>query len=157
MGQSGNVGSHTGNYCTFSSQIISGKICTCHRHGQLQDQCALYFASPMFPLNSEPRKIYSAPITPIIPSHDALPPTPSGCSQFVEESYKITHFAHFIVGAGRGLSTALCPVSGSHGLVGHLTNLMASSNTLLRFRCVRAEHSKYLTALISFATASACS
>jgi hypothetical protein len=74
------------------------------------------------------------------------------------KNYKITHFVFFFVGAGRGLSTALYPVSGSNGRMGgYLTNLMASSNTLLRFRCVRAEHSKYLTALISFATASACS
>ena len=35
--------------------------------------------------------------------------------------------------------------------------LMASSNTLFKFLCVKAEHSKYLTALISFATESACS
>lgn len=34
---------------------------------------------------------------------------------------------------------------------------MASSNTLLRLRCVRAEHSRYLCARISFATARACS
>ena len=35
--------------------------------------------------------------------------------------------------------------------------LMASSKTLLRLRCVRAEHSMYLTALISLATLIACS
>lgn len=34
---------------------------------------------------------------------------------------------------------------------------MASSKTLFRFRCVSAEHSRYLTALISLATARACS
>jgi hypothetical protein len=34
---------------------------------------------------------------------------------------------------------------------------MASSKTLLRLRCVRAEHSMYLTALISLATLIACS
>jgi len=37
------------------------------------------------------------------------------------------------------------------------TYLIASSNTLLRFLCVRAEHSRYLTALISLATWTACS
>lgn len=37
------------------------------------------------------------------------------------------------------------------------TNLMASSKTLLRFRWVKAEHSRYLTALISLATDRACS
>lgn len=37
------------------------------------------------------------------------------------------------------------------------TYLIASSNTLFRFRCVRAEHSRYLTALISLATCTACS
>lgn len=34
---------------------------------------------------------------------------------------------------------------------------MASSNTLFRFRCVSAEHSRYFCALISFATITACS
>ena len=38
-----------------------------------------------------------------------------------------------------------------------MTYLIASSNTLLRFLCVRAEHSRYLTALISLATCTACS
>ena len=37
------------------------------------------------------------------------------------------------------------------------TYLIASSKTLLRFLCVRAEHSRYLTALISLATCTACS
>lgn len=37
------------------------------------------------------------------------------------------------------------------------TNRMASSKTLLRFRCVRAEHSKYFWALISFAHCTAVS
>src|ERR1700722_1293255 len=110
----------------------------------------------MFPLSSEPRNLQCANNS-YNTTARRPPPTPSGCSRFVEKNYKITHLVFFFVGVGRGLSTALCPVSGSHGLMGHLTNLMASSNTLLRFRCVRAEHSKYLTALISFATASACS
>lgn len=39
----------------------------------------------------------------------------------------------------------------------HDPYLIASSKTLLRFRCVNAEHSRYLTALISLATARACS
>lgn len=34
---------------------------------------------------------------------------------------------------------------------------MASSKTLLRLRCVSAEHSRYFCALISFATMTACS
>lgn len=37
---------------------------------------------------------------------------------------------------------------------GHSTARMASSNTVLRPFCVRAEHSKYFTALISLAIAS---
>lgn len=43
----------------------------------------------------------------------------------------------------------LCPLDGIH--------LIASSNTLLRLRCVNAEHSRYFCALISFATMTACS
>lgn len=37
------------------------------------------------------------------------------------------------------------------------TYLIASSNTLFKFLCVNAEHSRYLTALISFAITTACS
>jgi len=36
------------------------------------------------------------------------------------------------------------------------TYRIASSNTLFKFRCVRAEHSKYFWALISLATMTAC-
>ena len=63
---------------------------------------------------------------------------------------------------GRGLSTALqgdglatepSLVRGRHGFAYR----MASSKTLLRFLCVRAEHSRYLWALISLAQASAWS
>lgn len=49
-------------------------------------------------------------------------------------NHKITHFLGFL-GGGAGQSTAR----------------IASSNTFLRPFCVNAEHSKYLTALISFA------
>lgn len=42
-------------------------------------------------------------------------------------------------------------------LRGVCTHLIASSNTLFRFRCVNAEHSKYFTALISLDTCTACS
>ena len=38
-----------------------------------------------------------------------------------------------------------------------MTDLIASSNTLFKFRCVSAEHSRYLWALISFATTNAWS
>lgn len=38
-----------------------------------------------------------------------------------------------------------------------VTYRIASSKTLLRFRCVSAEHSRYFWALISFATMTACS
>ena len=42
--------------------------------------------------------------------------------------------------------------------VNHMSShLIASSNTLFRFRCVNAEHSKYLCARISLDTAKACS
>jgi len=56
--------------------------------------------------------------------------------------YKMVHLFFFLwVACGRGLSTAL----------------IASSKTLFKLRWVRAEHSKYLWALISFATMSAWS
>lgn len=44
-----------------------------------------------------------------------------------------------------------------HFLGGRKPYLIASSNTLFKFRCVNAEHSRYFTALISFATCTACS
>lgn len=40
--------------------------------------------------------------------------------------------------------------------LGHRTARMASSNTVFRPFCVRAEHSRYFTALISFAIARPC-
>jgi len=57
--------------------------------------------------------------------------------------YKIVHFDFLVCLfiCGLGLSTAL----------------IASSKTLFKFRCVSAEHSKYLCALISFATIKAWS
>lgn len=84
-------------------------------------------------------------------------------------SYRILHLFFLPdLAAGRGFRTAL-------GLLAHCTNKqdmiervsgragrdgayrMASSKTLFRFRCVRAEHSRYLCALISLATPKACS
>lgn len=56
--------------------------------------------------------------------------------------YRIVHFDFdFLVGWGRGLRTAR----------------IASSKTLFKFLCVKAEHSKYLWARISFATINAWS
>lgn len=91
--------------------------------------------------------------------------------------HSIMHLAFFLGVVGFGLSTALERhrqegVSDSRSVVilgysagpqpvagrgGRDPYLMASSKTLLRLRWVSAEHSKYLTALISLATASACS
>lgn len=53
--------------------------------------------------------------------------------------HKITHFLGFLGGGG-----------------GHSTARMASSKTFLRPFCVNAEHSRYLTALISFAICKLC-
>jgi hypothetical protein len=69
------------------------------------------------------------------------------------------HFCFLGFEVGRGLRTALswtvsdCILRDKNSA----THLMASSKTLLRLRCVRAEHSMYLTALISLATLIACS
>lgn len=42
---------------------------------------------------------------------------------------------------------------GLTGITGHNTALIASSNTVFKPFCVKAEHSRYFTALISFAMA----
>ena len=76
------------------------------------------------------------------------------------EDHRIMHFDFFFVSRGFGLMTALPKKSACmehtpcFGLVAYV---MASSNTFFKFRCVRAEHSRYFTALISFATWTACS
>lgn len=59
----------------------------------------------------------------------------------------------------RGMVSRGCHlIDGRKGVFGgEKTHLIASSKTLLRFLCVRAEHSRYLTALISLATCTACS
>ncbi len=78
----------------------------------------------------------------------------------LELPYSITHFGFGFCGfpTGLGFSTALqlsactwsrTPLSWTYRI--------ASSNTLLRFLCVSAEHSRYLCALISLDTWSACS
>jgi hypothetical protein len=73
--------------------------------------------------------------------------------------YRIVHLDFFLVAAcwGRGLSTALQCISNCPALGFQETYRIASSNTLLRLRCVSAEHSRYFCALISFATMTACS
>jgi hypothetical protein len=58
---------------------------------------------------------------------------------------------------GRGLRTALRLVSAVIHARLQRTYRIASSNTLLRLRCVSAEHSRYFCALISLATMTACS
>ena len=75
-----------------------------------------------------------------------------------ELSQRMEHFGFFGFCAGLGLMTALqvlSVLSLEYRVLN--THLIASSNTLFRFRCVSAEHSRYFTALISFATCTACS
>ena len=76
--------------------------------------------------------------------------------------HRMTHFFGFFSFVGLGFSTALVCVSlqlEHLAIVGHVgcTHRIASSKTLFRFLCVSAEHSKYLTALMSLATDRACS
>lgn len=86
------------------------------------------------------------------------------CS-FTRKNQRIVHFGcFFTLAGGRGLKTALFGrmLVTKHGLWLAInrcgsTDLIASSKTLLRLRCVNAEHSRYFTALISLATATACS
>lgn len=82
-------------------------------------------------------------------------------------SYKRVHFLLFCcLGCGRGLKTALDSRSVNPYIViriqratceAPLPYLIASSKTLFKFRCVNAEHSRYLCALMSFATINAWS
>ncbi len=76
-------------------------------------------------------------------------------------AYSMVHFDFFgFVGWGRGLRTALQWISVGtswQGFEGGNSHRMASSKTLFRFRWVKAEHSRYLCALISFAMTSAWS
>jgi hypothetical protein len=69
------------------------------------------------------------------------------------------HLDFFLAAAccGRGLRTALERVSIADFQVLQQSYRIASSNTLLRLRCVSAEHSRYFCALISLATMTACS
>ena len=71
----------------------------------------------------------------------------------------MVHFLVFSFFVGRGFSTALLRIrSGKVRWESPVyAYLIASSNTLFRFLCVSAEHSRYLTALMSLATANACS
>jgi len=72
--------------------------------------------------------------------------------------HKMVHFPPFFValGGGLGLRTAL-GIERQYKYIWQrirkedIANRMASSNTLFRFLWVKAEHSKYLWALISFA------
>jgi hypothetical protein len=81
------------------------------------------------------------------------------------DAYRIVHFDFFTLACcGLGLRTALrTHVSMRYGKRKEnrgnrwKADLMASSNTLFKFRCVSAEHSRYLWALISFATIKAWS
>lgn len=71
---------------------------------------------------------------------------------------------------GRHTCFPSSPLAGGGGSIRHFVVLdrsfaqyprvsyrIASSNTLFRFRCVNAEHSRYFWAFISFATWTACS
>ena len=79
----------------------------------------------------------------------------------MQYAYRMLHFDFFTFCCGLGLMTALLHVRNLcmvHSLyIRNDTDLIASSNTLFRFLCVSAEHSRYLTARISFATCTACS
>jgi hypothetical protein len=72
----------------------------------------------------------------------------------------MVHLLFFLLeGVGRGFSTALVKISSLSEIPFKvlMAYLIASSKTDLRFLWVSAEHSRYLTALISRATARACS
>ena len=80
----------------------------------------------------------------------------------VSVDHRMTHFFFVFSLVGLGFSTALVYVSlqlEHVAIVSHVscTHRIASSKTLFRFLCVSAEHSKYLTALMSLATDKACS
>lgn len=75
---------------------------------------------------------------------------------------RMVHLDFFGLLGGFGLMTALLDSLINSRIFYEIsaagyTYLMASSKTLLRFRCVSAEHSRYFTARISLATCTACS
>lgn len=62
-----------------------------------------------------------------------------------------------VSGSGRRLHLVVSILASLTAVTICNSHRMASSNTLFKFRCVRAEHSRYLCALISLATCTACS